>query len=343
MLLILVALYGLIEFIEKADDLIEDQAALKYYLLYPLCHLPVILSNTLPMAVLLATFATIGGFSRTSQLTAIYSGGISLTRTCRTLFLCGAILALLSLVANLWLVPWSSRESNYMLRYETRGSTPQAEEGHDLYFRDGNRIISVAQSFPARGLVLDLTVVEFNDQFIPVKRMDAEKARYVQDGRWRLENVTSWGFDPHTRDVTAYARQPELTFDLARQPGEMLQLWDRPEDLTINELFSLTTKLSNEGYDPKTYRMETQMRFSRAAIPMIMVLVGIPFAQQRERKTGLALGIVISLIIFAVYFFFYAVFSVFGSIAVLPPPLAAWAANILMTLIGAWFLVRADN
>lgn len=342
-LLTLVALYGLVEFVEKVDDLIEYQAGLKYYLLYPLYHLPVILSNTLPMAVLLATFATIGGFSRTSQLTAIFCCGITLSRISRPLFMCSVILALLAMAANLWLVPWSSRESHYIMRSEIRGNSPQPEEGHDLYFRDGNRIISVGQSFPAKGVVLDLTVVEFNDQFMPLKRIDAEKATHVRNGQWRLENVVTWDFHPQTRDVTAYARNPELLFDLARQPSEMLQLWDRPEDLTIGELFAFTAKLSSEGYDPKAYRMETQMRFSGAVIPIIMVLVGIPYAPQRGRNASFALGIVISLIIFASYFILHAVFSVFGAIAVLPPLLAAWAANILMTLVGTWFLLRVDN
>ena len=343
MLLILVSLYGLIEFIEKADDLIENQAALKYYLLYPIYHLPVILSNTLPMAVLLATFATIGGLSRTSQLTAMFCSGITLNRISRPLFMCSVILALLALVANLWLVPWSSREANFMLRSDIRGSTPKTEEGQELFFRDGHRIISVGQSFPVKGLVLDLTIIEFNDQFMPIKRIDAEKARYAQNGQWRMENVISWGFNPLTRDVNAYARQSELLVDLARQPTDMLQLWDRPEDLTIEELVSFTEKLSAEGYDPKAYRMEAQMRFSGAVIPIIMVLVGIPFALQRGRNASFSSGIVISLIIFAIYFFLYAVFSVFGVIAVLPPLLAAWAANILMALIGSWLLLRVDN
>ena len=61
-LLTLICLYGLIEFLETVDDFIEHKAALKYYLLYPIYLLPVILSNSLPMAVLLATFPTIRGF-----------------------------------------------------------------------------------------------------------------------------------------------------------------------------------------------------------------------------------------------------------------------------------------
>jgi lipopolysaccharide export system permease protein len=89
--------------------------------------------------------------------------------------------------------------------------------------------------------------------------------------------------------------------------------------------------------------VETHMRFAKAAIPIIMVLIGIPFALQRGRNASFSLGIVISLIIFVVYFIFYAVFAVFGTIAVLPPLIAAWAANILMALIGAWFYLKLQS
>ena len=85
------------------------------------------------------------------------------------------------------------------------------------------------------------------------------------------------------------------------------------------------------------------MRFAKAVIPVIMVLVGIPFALQRGRNTSFSLGIVISLIIFVTYFILYATFNVFGAIDVLPPLIAAWAANILMTLIGTWFFLRINS
>jgi len=74
-----------------------------------------------------------------------------------------------------------------------------------------------------------------------------------------------------------------------------------------------------------------------------MVLLGIPFALQRGRNASFSLGIIISLIIFVVYFLLYAVFAVFGAIAVLPPLIAAWAANILMALVGTWFFLRAQG
>ena len=342
-LLTLVALYSLIEFLEKVDDFIEHRAVFKHYLTYPLYNLPVMLSNSLPMAVLLATFATIGGLSRSNQLTAMLSGGVSFIRISRPLFICSLVLAVIMLFANLWLVPWSASETNYILRTEVKGKDAQKISNQELYFRDGNQMININQSFPGKGILLGLTIVEFNDDFMPVKRIQAEQAQHVEKGQWRLKNAVVWNFSPETRAVSSFDQQAELLLDLKRQPSEAVRLWNRPEDLTIGELIPFTQKLESEGYDPKPYQVETHMRFAKAAIPAIMVLVGIPFALQRGRNASFSLGIVISLIIFFTYFILYATFNVFGAIAVLPPMIAAWAANILMALIGTWFFLRINS
>lgn len=341
-LLTLVALYSLIEFLERVDDFIEHRAAFAYYLTYPLHRMPEIISNSLPMAVLLATFATIGGFSRSNQLTAMLSGGISFTRISRPLFIGSLALAIVTLFANLWLVPWSSSESNYILRTEIKGkSTKTVSKG--IYYRNGNRMVNIDQAFPAKGTVLGVTIVEFNDSFMPVKRIQAEQATHTEKGKWTLENAVVWHFSPEDKAVSSFDQHPELKLDLQREPSEIVQLWDRPEDMTIGELLYFTQKLKSEGYDPKLYQVETHIRFARAAIPIIMVLIGIPFALQRGRNASFALGIVISLIIFVTYFILYATFNVFGAINVLPPMIAAWAANILMALIGTWFFLRIQS
>ncbi len=341
-LLILISLYSLIEFLENVDDFIEYHAAIKYYLLYPLFHLPVIITNTLPMAVLLATFATIGGFSRSNQLTAMLCGGISFRRISRPLFLAGLLLALIVLLAISGWFPGPLTNQITSSARRSRAKLHSKTLSKDIYFRDGNRIISVNHAFPAKGVVLGLTIVEFNDHFMPVKRIQAEEARHTINGQWMLHNVVVWEFVPETRAVASFTQQAELPLDLRREPSEMLQLLDRPEDLTVNELLRLTKKLQSEGYNATAYQVEAHVRLAKAAIPIIMVLIGIPFSLQRGRNSSFSFGIVVSLAVFVVYFLLYAIFAVFGAVAVLPPFVAARAADLLMALIGSWFFLRVQ-
>ena len=175
------------------------------------------------------------------------------------------------------------------------------------------------------------------------KRIEAEQATHLQDGRWQLANTVSWQFNPETRGVAAFERQKQLLLDLDRQPDEMLQFWHKPEELPFGKLLALTDKLRAEGYDPRPYQMESQARVARAAVPLIMVLVGIPFALQRGRNASFAFGVVVSLVIFLAYFVLSAIFTVLGSAAVLPPFIAAWAANLLMALVGTWLLLHTQG
>lgn len=343
-LLALVSLYAVIEFIEKVDDFIEYQAALKYYLLFPLYNLPLMVSNTLPMAVLLSAFVTIGGLSRTNQLTALLGGGLSLTRISRPIFIAGIALSALLLACNLWLTPLGIQETEYIRNVEVskKARTLPTQE-HNIYLKNDNRIIYINRSFPQKKTLFGMIVVTYNEQFKPVQQLQAASAVYQQDGTWLLKNVKIWTLSPVEKTVTGYATHKTWPLQLQKAPDEISQLWNTPEEMTRGELEKIIAVLTADGHDARIYQLESQLRFSRAFIPLIMVLLGTPFALRRGREASFALGVIISLVIFLVYFLCYAVFAALGSSAILPLPLAAWSANILMALTGTWVFLKAQD
>ena len=343
-LLALVSLYAVIDFIEKVDDFIEHQAAFIYYLLFPLYNLPVMISNTLPMAVLLSAFAPIGGLSRTTQLMALLSGGISLSRISRPMFLVGVLLSAGLLLCNLWLTPLGIQETAFIKDVEIRNKTHAlSTEAKDLFFRNGNRIVHIQRSFPQRGTLLDITVITFDEQFKPVERLHAESGQYGRAGEWLLDTVKVWQFSPADKAIQGYDAYAEWPLNLGKDPSEVTQLWNNPEEMSQAELYHIIAMLKADGHDPRSYQLESHLRISRACIPLIMILLGMPFALQRGRQASFALGVVISLAIFIVYFVLYAVFAALGGSAILPPLAAAWSANILMTLIGTWMFLKAQD
>jgi lipopolysaccharide export system permease protein len=342
-LLVLVGLYGLIEFIERVDDFIEFDAALAHYLRYPLYKLPLMLEQALPMGVLLATFATVGQLSRTSQITALRSCGVGLWQSTRVMFLIGGILCMMTFAGNAWLVPWSARQSYYILATEIKGDNRMIQHAENLYFRDGQRIVSVAESFPERGELRGLTLLEFDPAFRLIRRVEADSARHLDGGRWQLHEATVRIFDPATQQISSYTRQRELSADTGRPPEEMTEIWYKPEEMTFTELLRLDSRLHQSGQNSIRYQAEWQQRLARSATPLLMVLLGIPFALHRGRKASLALGIAVSLTTFLVYFSLQAIGMAFGTAGLLPLPLAAWSANILLMLVGAWLFLTLDS
>ena len=342
-LAVLVSLYGLIEFVEKVDDFIENQASLLHYLRYPFYNLPFMLEQSLPMGILLAAFVTVGQLSRSSQITALRSCGIGLWQATRPLFACGVLLCLITLFGNVWLTPWSTRESRYILATELKGGDQASRQAQNLYFRDKRRIIGAAQSFPERGELLGLSLLELDDDFRLTRRVEAATARYQQNTHWLLSDVIERSFNPASQALAGFNKHQEIVLDLGRKPEEMVEIWYNPQEMPLFELRRLDQLLQAQGGDPMPYRAEWQQRLARSLTPLLMILLGIPFALHRGRKASIGLGIGVSLAAFAAYFACQAVGMALGSAGLLPLPLAAWSANILLLLVGSWLFLTLDS
>jgi len=342
-LAILVGLYGLIEFIERVDNFIESGASLIHYLRYPLFKLPLMATQALPMALLLAAFATVGQLSRTQQITALRSGGVSFWQTTRPLFVCGVLFCLIMLAGNGWLVPWSNREARYVLNTEVGGKQERGEVARDLYLRDGQRILSVAQSFPHRGEIQGLVVLDVDRHFNLERRLEAVSGHYEADHRWRLQNVTERRFDPVNHDIIAFSRHNEQLLDLGHSPPELSEVWAEPTELTVPELFELGKRMQRQGHDPRRYLIELHFRVAQSLMPLIVILLGVPFALQRGRQATLGIGVALSLGVFMTYILLQAIGMALGTSGLLPLPLAAWAANLLLLLVGGWLFLTLDS
>jgi lipopolysaccharide export system permease protein len=342
-LAILVGLYGLIEFIERVDNFIESGASLIHYLRYPLFKLPSMVTQSLPMALLLAAFATVGQLSRTQQITALRCGGVSFWQTTRPLFICGVLFSLMMMAGNSWLVPWSIREARYVLHTEVGGNSGRDEVTRDLYLRDGQRILSVAQSFPRRGEVQGLVLLDVDRHFKLYRRLEAVSGHYVADHRWRLQTVTERRFDPETHEVIAYTKQNELLVDLGHTPRELSDVWSEPAELTVPELLELGQRLQRQGHDPRRYLSELHFRVAQSLMPLVVILLGVPFALQRGRQATLGIGVALSLGVFVTYILLQAIGMALGTAGLLPLPLAAWSANLLLMLVGSWLFLTLDS
>jgi len=343
-LLALVSLYAIIDFIENVDDFIERQAALIYYFLFPIYNLPLMISNTLPMAVLLGAFATIGDLSRTNQLTALLGGGISISRISRSLFLTGLLLCGVLLLCNLWLTPMGVQETEYLWNVQISNKSKNiAGEENDLFFKHGDRIVQINRSFPQRGTLFGITIITFDKRFRPVERLQAVSGHYQGNGKWLVKGVKIWQFSPENKTIQGYEEKDQWLLDLGKEPSEVTQLWNNPEEMTQAELYKIIETLKADGHDPKTYQLESHLRLSKSFTPLIMVLLGMPFALQRGRQPSFAVGIVVSLAVFIIYFILYAVFAALGGSAILSPAVAAWSANILMALTATWLFLKAQD
>jgi lipopolysaccharide export system permease protein len=126
---------------------------------------------------------------------------------------------------------------------------------------------------------------------------------------------------------------------LRKTPEDFKMPEQKNTELGFRELYRISQRLQEEGYDAIRYRVDMHARLATPFAAVIMAFLGIPFALQKGRGSNIALGVAITIAIGAGFHIVNALITAFGYSAVLPPFVAAWSANILFGLFGLWLLL----
>ena len=105
---------------QAANLIIEKGVSLMVVARLFVYRLPEVILLTVPMSSLLATLLTFGRLSVNSEIVAIQAAGISFRRVLRPVLGISAVLAMLTLIGNETIVPFSNRASENLKKYEIR-------------------------------------------------------------------------------------------------------------------------------------------------------------------------------------------------------------------------------
>ena len=105
--LCLISLYLIIDFFEKIRMFLSNHATLQQIVAHFIFRIPMILSQMLPAAVLLASLMTCGTLSRHSEIVAMKANGISLYRASLPILTISAFTCLLVFLLNEWITPYT--------------------------------------------------------------------------------------------------------------------------------------------------------------------------------------------------------------------------------------------
>ncbi|PLX91474.1 MAG: LPS export ABC transporter permease LptG [Desulfuromonas sp.] len=332
-----VGIYLLVDFFEKVDDLIEMHATLLNYLLFFVYKIPLIAVQVVPLAVLLGVFMTLGGFSRSNELTAMRAGGFSLQRIALPLLACGILISVASLAANEYLIPVTTARSNDILQRQS-GSDGESLGRENLWYRHGEYVVNIALALPESGQLQGITLFQLDRQSMVLMRLDAEQANY-RDGNWQSEHASVIRFDPQNGELLTLRDEQSPALPLGKTPEEFRKQLRGNDEMGFTQLRRLARRMRAEGFDATRYEVDMSARLATPFASLIMAFLGIPFALQRGRGGSLAVGVAVSIGIGIGYHFVQGMLLAFGYSSVLPPLIAAWAANILFGLLGLWLLL----
>ncbi|MDX2478849.1 MAG: LPS export ABC transporter permease LptG [Desulfuromusa sp.] len=337
-----IGIYLLIDFFEKVDDLIDHNAAIWDYFSYLSNNIPFIFVQILPLAILTTMVLTLGGLSRTNEVTALRACGVSLWRIVHPLMSLALLFSFLLLLLNEFVIPWNTKQLNYLFEVKLKGKQQVQLTRNEIWYRSNNRIINIAVASRQKQQLQGVTIFTLDDQQTIEKRQEAALAHF-ENGGWKTSILVERFFDSESGDMMKVRELKNVPLNLDRTPEDFSGREHQNNELNFRQLSAIAKKLEQQGYDSTRQRVDMHNRIAAPFTCLIMGFLGVPFALQRGRNSNIALGIGLSLGIGIAYFIIQSLVTAFGYSNALPPLIAAWTANFIFFLLGIWLLLNVKE
>ena len=323
---------GLSEFVTGAEKL-------KLLGRYLVNQTPGVLMILAPFAVLMTVLVTFGVLERTNEVLAMKASGVSLFRLTLPALALGLVAGLLLWAVGETLVPGATRRAQAqrdriknvasrnvpanldvwlfapdrqsLFHYNHYDDREDRFQGFSIYRLDGRRFRLESRFFAKRAVYEGARGLVFTNGW-----------RWRSDAAVPVETLAS-GVEPVGVPMDYFVLPP-------LREGRFFNSAD---------LRKLIRDLRARGYPTYQQKVDYYRKYSDAASPLVLILIGLPFAFMTGRRGSLyGIGIAIALVIA-----FYALSAVFQSVGVmqwLDPALAAWAPSVLFALGGGYLMLN---
>jgi lipopolysaccharide export system permease protein len=296
----------------------------------------VVARQVAPAAMLLGAAVAVSGFRNTREWTAMRAVGLGPWRLAAPVLAVtlAAGMALVVLHDAVGVRAAERAEEIGALRFGRGGDKRRflAAREPKRWFRgaDGRRIYHLRGHLPGGGFE-NVTVLEVDERFRLVRRIDAERMRPA-DGEWLLEAVEDRTFS--AGGEMAIARADARRYRFEEPPDAFSVLAGRPSQMrwrTLVDQIELRRRLGLRTVDFELER-ENRIAYPFAAVPGALLALALALRRNRKGHVSAALleAVGVSLV-------FWAAQGVSWALALsgrVPPLVAAWAPNVLFLAVG---------
>ena len=319
---------------------LRDEVPAAYAMQFTLYQLPEVLVLLLPAACLMGVLISLSGFARRNELTAMFASGISLGRIAFVLMSLVFMLCCASFVVTDRVVPplAKARAHFYRTVIQKKPDLQTDIKQNKVWYRSRNLIYNLRSFDPKANEISGLSIYTFNDSFDLVQQIEARRANYV-DGKWVLNDGLLTLFEEDTGyPVTRHFSSQ--TMHLNETPTDFKEIEKEVETLRLKNLWRYIQRNKSAGIDTHNYEVVFWSKISMALVPLIMALLGIPFASKHHRHSSVARDISLCFFIVVIYWLLFSAALSMGKTGWIPPFWAAWAPNILFFGFGVFMVLR---
>ena len=341
-LVTVVGIYVAVDFFERIDNFLEAGLPPTRTFVYLIYKIPFIITQILPLALLLAMLISFGIMSRNNEILALRSGGISIYALMKPVIVIGIFFTVFHFFFAEIIVPFSSGKSNRIWLEEVKKRSAAVSREKNVWLKD-NRLITHIRYYNKREkTVQGITLFYFDDAFRLARRVDAKKGVYDENRGWTLYDLMEQVLDSKTGEYAVHFFR-EKNEALSITPENLEIVVKKSEEMNFAELYRYVKKVETEGYDATLYKVDLQAKVAFPFICLILSVLGLGMAARGKIREGMAVSISYGLSAAFFYWIFHGFCISLGYGGMLPPWIAAWAANFVFSCFGIISLMNAEN
>ncbi len=335
----LVLMFGMTTFLlgldltVNADNVMIDQGDDRFEALarYSLLRLPIVISDLIKVAALLAALLTLTFMIRNSELTAVWNTGVSqFGLICRMVPL-AALLGAAQFVIDDYLVPGNVAALKEWGVTDGLGKRAQFNDREILWIHVGDDIIRIPTANVDAHRLRDFILFERNEDGRLEAQIEVGEARY-RTHSWQLFDLTIRHKDD-SKIRTLAVRDWQVELDIA----SIQHLLVHPRNLPFSQIRRFLNGDGQGTWAPHLYETWLYEKLMNCLAPFLMFLISVVIAQQSQRAGHLEYLLLGGVILGFSFFIFSGITLAMGEVGLLPPLMASGAPLLLFALIGASF------
>lgn len=327
-------LYLVVDFFDRISIFVDSGASMGTIIRYFLYKAPASISRVIGFATLFSALFSLGMLTRTQEITAMRSNGISVQRIALPLLILSFFICVLTFFWNEALVPAFAHQAQTIFKTEIKNKQQQSLFGTaDIWIRGEGSFINIDNFDRSTSTLRGITIFLLNRDWSLRGLMEIPSARWTDHG-WEANEITEWLFSP---DGKVANHKATTAPPISETPEDLKLLARDADEFTFFDLQKQIFDMKSKGMDAAPYEVDLQVKLAFPLISLLMILIAIPFALRRQTSGSMAVSFGVAMLIGFGYWVLSAFCISLGHNGALPPWAAAWIPNSIFALIGLFF------
>ncbi len=328
----LIAIFLIAEAFDKARYLghgIDGAMLIEYLIL----KIPFMVSEFMPVVVLLATSIMLIELSRHQELVAMRAAGLGVNKVVVPLMIAACIVALLTFMVSEWVTPATNQRLDKIERVNIH-HLPDTTQGIQ-WLKDGQRFFRLQA---LGGNIFHLIMLKTDAQGHWLERLEAARAHY-KDGAWQLDDIhisRPAGESMSLNQMQHMSLAASIGPDTADPPD--------PRHMRFFELMKYAHDLDRAGLAAAGFRFSLNRKLAVPLSCLVMVLLSVALCMQMGGRLGTASWGIFATIALGLGSYVMGTATQLLAVAdYLPPTFAAWLPNIVVLGFSGFLLLHREG